>query len=449
LTKNDAEIVGGAARSEQLPSLAYRGWFLFVLILVSASVVGERFMMAVMVGPIKKELLLSDTQIGLAKDMAIALVYIIAVLPLARLADRWSKRKIVAISAAVWSVAVLVCGAAKGFWMLLVGRAAIGLGEGGFTPASQSWIADHFPVRQRATAMAVFLLGASLGNFLGPAVGGWLTHNFGWREAMIYASLPGFVLVPIVWFMLRDIRPGLADNVSEKDAELQPFMATVKQLLAIRTLPLLILSASLNTLITMGLVSWAPAFMERMHDMSPQTAGLQMGGALFLGSVIGHTVGGPLADWLGRRDLRWYIWIVMISGGVAMGIAWFALAAPINLVFPLLGLNMLIGGMSAAPLLAVIAGLAPSRSRSVAVALLMIAINVIGLGLGPVFVGWLSDVLTPAYGKEALGMAMRTVLLVGMPSTILAWFASRNYRLDFERASGSAASMPVAVAAHI
>lgn len=425
-----------ASQGEQLPSLAYRSWLLFVLVLVSASVVGERFMMAVMVGPIKAELKLSDTEIGLAKDLAIAIVYLIAVLPLARLADRWSKRKIVAIAAAVWSIAVLVCGAAKSFWMLLLGRAAIGLGEGGFTPPSQSWISDHFPIRQRATAMAVFLLGASLGNFTGPAVGGWLTQNYGWREAMFFACLPGFLLVPIVWFTLRDVRPGLADNVAKEDAQVQPFIATVKQLLAIKTLPLLILAAALNTLTIMGLVSWAPAFMERSHGMSMQTAGLQMGGALFLGSVIGHSVGGPLSDWLGRKDLRWYVWMGMISGAAAMGIATLALSAPTNAVFPLLGLNMLIGGMSAAPLLAVISGLAPVHSRSVAVALLMIAINAIGLGFGPVFVGWLSDMLTPAYGKEALGIAMRFALLVGIPSTILAWLASRACRADFAKAGG-------------
>jgi MFS family permease len=198
----------------------------------------------------------------------------------------------------------------------------------------------------------------------------------------------------------------------------------------------------------MGIVSWAPAFMERSHGMSAQTAGMQMGGALFLGSVIGHTVGGPLSDWLGRRDLRWYVWMGMIAGAIAMVVAWFALSAPKQAVFPLLGLNMLIGGMSAAPLLAVISGLAPAHSRSVAVALLMIAINVIGLGFGPVFVGWLSDMLTPSYGKEALGMAMRIVLLVGIPSTCLAWFASHYCRGDFERAGGWSAGKPVTTLAH-
>ncbi len=420
----------------QLPSMAYRGWFLFVMTLVSASVVGERYMMAVMVGPIKAELHLSDTQIGMAKDLAIAIVYIIAVIPLARMADRWSKRKIVAIAATVWSLAVLLCGLAKSFPMLVAGRAMIGLGEGGFTPPSQSWIADKFPMKQRATALAIFLLGASIGNFTGPAVGGWLAESYGWRHAMMLASIPGFLLVPVVWFTLRDVPAGLADGHTKEETAIRPFIETVKEIMRIRTLPLLIGAASLNALLTMGLVSWAPAFMERSHGMAARDAGLQMGGALFIGSVIGHTVGGPLADFLGRRDLRWYIWIMVFSGLSATVIGYTLLTGPGEWVFPLFGLNLLLGGLSAAPLMAVIAGLAPAHSRSVAVAILMVCINVVGLGGGPLFVGWLSDMIHPAYGQESLGMAMRWVLIVGAPSFVLAMLASRTCRADFAKAGG-------------
>lgn len=419
-----------------LPSMAYRSWFLFIMTLVSASVVGERYMMAVMVGPIKAELHLSDTQIGMAKDLAIAIVYIIAVIPLARMADRWSKRKIVAIAASVWSLAVLLCGLAKSFPMLVAGRAMIGLGEGGFTPPSQSWIADKFPMKQRATALAIFLLGASLGNFTGPAVGGWLTQTYGWREAMMFASIPGFILVPIVWFTLRDVPAGLADGHTKEETAIRPFMATVKEILSIRTMPLLIGAAALNSLLTMGLVSWAPAFMERSHGMAARDAGLEMGGALFIGSVIGHSVGGPLADFLGRRDLRWYIRIMVFSGLAATVIGYVLLTGPGEWVFPLFGLNLLLGGLSAAPLMAVIAGLAPAHSRSVAVAILMVCINVIGLGGGPLFVGWLSDVLHPAYGDESLRVAMKYVLVVGAPSFVLAMLASRACRADFAQAGG-------------
>lgn len=419
-----------------LPSLAYRGWFLFVMVLVSASVVGERFMMAVMVGPIKRDLGLSDTQMGLVKDLAVTLVYLIAVIPVARLADRWSKRKIVAIACATWTVAVALCGLAKSVWALLLGRAAIGLGEGGFTPPGQSWIADLFPMSQRATALAIFLLGASLGHLSGPGLGGWLTSEYGWRQALLFASLPGLVLVPLVLFTLRDAPRGLADGHSAAELREQPFGESVREILAIRTVPLMIIASSLTALITMGLVSWTPAYMERVHGMSARAAGIGMGSALFLGSVIGHSIGGPLADFLGRRDLRWYVWIQLFSALGSMAIAWTMLTGPAERVFPLLGLNMLIGGLSAAPLLAVISGLAPAHSRSLAVALLMVMINIIGLGGGPLFVGWLSDMLNPAYGAQALGVAMRSVLVVGLPAALLAWLASRACRDDFAR-SGS------------
>lgn len=423
-----------AERQIELPSLAYRSWFLFIMILVSASVISERYMMAVMVGPIKDDLGLSDTQIGLAKDLAVAIIYVIAVVPLARLADRWSKRKMVALAAGVWSVAVLLCGMARNFGLLLVGRASIGLGEGGFTPASQSWIADMFAMKQRATVLALVLLGTSLGTFLGPAVGGWMTEEFGWRHAMMLASIPGFILAPIVLFTLRDVPAGFADGKTADEVATRPFGETLRELMAIKTLPLAIFGAALTTLITMGLISWAPAFMERTHGMSAREAGLQMGGALFLGSVLGHTIGGPLADWLGRKDLRWYIWIQLFSSVVSTIIAAILLTGSKEMVFPLFGLNMLIGGLSAAPLMAVIGGLAPAHSRSVAVALFMVVVNVIGLGGGPLFVGWLSDMLNPSYGVHALGVAMQSVLLVGIPGAILAYLASRTCLGDFERA---------------
>lgn len=428
---NAAHNVAADKPAVALPGMVYRSYFLLIMILLSASVQGERYLMVVLVEPIRKELLLSDTAIAVVKDLAIAVVYVLAVIPLARIADRWSKRKIVAIAAGVWGAAIIVCGLAKSFFVLLIGRAGIGLGEGGFTPPSQSWIADLFPMKQRATALAIFLLGASAGMFLGPAIGGWAADTYGWRNTLIYACIPAFVLAPIVWFTLRDVPPGLADGVHDDPYNDLGFWGTIKQLLKIKTMPPLVIAAALNSLLTIGLVTWAPAFVERTHGMSAQEAGLQMGGALFFGSVIGHTLGGPLADILGLRDLRWYIWTMMLAGAAAAMIGYVLLSGPMEYVFPLLGLNMMIGGMSAAPLLAATATISPTRSRSTAVALLMVSIQVIGLGLGPTLIGLISDVLRPEFGEQSLGIAMKAALLVGIPSTMLAWYAATKCRADF------------------
>ena len=428
MTETERPIV---APGDALPGLGYRSYFLLMMVLVSACVVAERYTLVVMVEPIRHDLHLSDTQIGMVKDFALAIVYILAVIPLAHLSDRMSRKRIVAAAALIWSLSVMLCSAARGFWVMLLGRAGIGLGEGAFTPPSQAWIADLFPPKQRGTALSIFLLGASLGTFAGPALGGWAAHEYGWRNALLLASIPGFVLVPLIWFTLRDVRPGLADgSPAVVNLERRPFRDVARELMSIRTYPLLVVTSGLNALLTVGMVSWAPAFMERTHGMPARVAGLQMGGALFAGSLIGHLCGGPLADLLGRRNLRWYLWIPMASGAGATLVGWLILTGPPGRVFPLFGLQLLMGGLSAAPLMAVVTGLAPVSSRATAVAILMVTINVIGLGGGPVIVGWLSDMLRPAYGEQSLGIAMRWSLLAGIPSTLLAYLASRSYVAD-------------------
>ena len=425
------DVNSDAGPAMELPGMAYRSWFLLIMTLVSASVVAERYMMVVLVEPIRRDLGLSDFAIAMIKDFAIAIVYILAVIPLARVADRWSKRKMVAIAALTWSIAMLICGKAQNVWMLIVGRAGIGLGEGAYTPPSQSWIADLFPVSQRATALAIFLLGASAGQFIGPVFGGWAAEEYSWQTALLMGSIPGFILAPIVWFTLRDVPAGLADGHHRSPPPPMPFVASVKQIWAIPTLPPLIFAAGLNTLLTLGLIGWAPAFMERTHGMSGREIGGQLGLALMIGSAVGHTIGGPLADALGKRDLRWYVWLMVIAGLLSTAVAYAALNGPKDYVLMLFGLNLMIGGMSAAPLMAVIAGLPPAQSRSIAVAILMVAINVIGLGAVPVFVGWLSDMFRPGYGEESLRMAMQAVLLLVIPSTFLSWLASTRVRQDF------------------
>jgi MFS family permease len=419
---------------EELPGLGYRSYFLLIMVLVSACVVAERYILFVLVEPIRRDLHLSDFQIGLVKDFILAIVYVLAVIPLAHLSDRWSRKRIVAIAALTWTVSVAICAFAKGFGTMLLGRAGIGLGEGAFTPPSQAWIADLFPPKQRGTALSIFLLGASIGTFAGPALGGWAAHEYGWRNALLIASIPGLILAPIVWFTLRDVRAGLADGNVANQKDRKRFLDVARELLAIRTFPLLVVAAALNTLMTMGMISWAPAFIERTHGMPARDAGIQMGSALFLGSMIGHLLGGPLADLLGRRNVRWYLWVPMISGAIAMGVGWLILTGPAERVFPLFGLQLLIGGLGAAPMMAVVTGLAPVSSRATAVAILMVVINVIGLGGGPVVVGWLSDLLHPTYGEASLGIAMRWSLLAGIPSTILAYLASRSYKADAEAA---------------
>jgi len=174
--------------------------------------------------------------------------------------------------------------------------------------------------------------------------------------------------------------------------------------------------------------------MARTHGMALADVGKGMGAALFFGSFIGHSLGGPLCDMLIRRDRRWYMWILIVAGVSAALFGYAMLTAPAEWVFPLMFAQFSIGGMSAAPMMAALAALAPARSRATAVTLLMLSINVIGFGLGPFFVGSLSQWLHPIYGEASLGVAMRWTLLVALPSTVCAWIASRRFIADEARA---------------
>ena len=415
-------------------SWASRIRLIALLICASASIVSARYVVFVLVEPMRHDLGLNDKQISAIKDLAFVIAYVFTAVPLGRLADRRSRRGLISIAALLWGLASMVCGGARNFWMLMLGRAGIGVGEAGFSSPAQSLIADTFPPSQRGTAIAIFLLGATLGNWIGPAFGGWAVQAHGWRWAYAAIGVPGLVLAPLIWFTLPDVRRGLSDGLVAARHAPAPFLETARTLFATRSLVMLFLASSLFSLVTMGLVSWLPAFMSRTHHMSAAQAGLQMGGALFFGTLIGHTSGGPMTDWLGRRDQRWYMWVPMLTGALAAAIGLVMLSGPSQFVFPLLFLQFAVGGMSAAPMMAAVAALAPASARGTAVAILLVFINVIGFGLGPFLVATISDLLHPVYGEASLAIAMRWTLLVAVPGALFAWIGSRHFRADEQAA---------------
>lgn len=420
-----------AERSEaELPSFAYRSYILFLTVLVGGVSMLDRQIMSILVEPIRKELRLDDTQIGMLTGLAFAVVYVIASIPAARLADRWSRRNVVAISVAAWSVMTAVCGFAQNFWQLFIARIGVGLGEAGGSAPVQAMISDLFPRRQRGTAFSIYLLGPPLGMGVGLAVGGWALAEHGWRTTMLLAGIPGLILVPLLLFTARDVRAGVADGVTTVQVT-RPFGETMLTLWRIRTLPLLMAASTIQALIGMGMINWVPAFFSRSHHLDPVIVGTRLGGALALGSILGHMLGGPLADLLGRRDIRWHLWVPVLGSLAAAACAATALTTSPDLAFPLLGLQVMLTGLSASPMIAIVTTLAPVWARATSAACLMFIINLVGLGMGPVAIGKLSDLLRPAYGDDSLRMALLVALVFVIPAATLFFLASRQYRKDF------------------
>jgi MFS family permease len=178
------------------------------------------------------------------------------------------------------------------------------------------------------------------------------------------------------------------------------------------------------------MINWVPAFFSRSHGLDPVEVGTRLGGALALGSLLGHIIGGPLADLLGRRDIRWHLWLPVFGSIGSAGVAGIALTGSPDLAFPLLGVQVMLTGLSASPMITICTTIAPIWARATSAACLMFIINLVGLGLGPVAIGWLSDLLRPVYGEESLRLALLGALVFVLPAATLFFLASRRYRQD-------------------
>lgn len=410
-----------------------RSYMLVVLMLVSTMSIIDRRIIEILVQPIKRDLALSDAELGFLGGLPFALVYATLCIPAARLGDRWSRGKVIALAISFWSIMTILCGAAQNLIQLCLARLGVGAGEACGTPSTHALVSDLFPRKGRATAMSLYFLAVPLGTSLGYAVGGWASEAFDWRMAFVIVGIPGLILGPLLWLTFPKVPKGMADGALEDSAP-PPFMATMKQLWAIRTLPYLIIGATLNTFVAAGIQYWVPAFIERTHGVSGAALGTALAAATGTGSLIGHIAGGPLVDLLGQRDVRLQIWFavlcVLTGGACAAG----AFVAPSDYVYLLLGLQIFFHGMFSAPLYAIVTTLAPVASRATAAAMLVFAFNIFGLSLGPWLLGIASTALYPSFGEDSLRLAMLVATSIAIPAAFFYYRASLTYRSDLAAA---------------
>lgn len=433
---------------EMLPSLAYRGYVLLLLIFVAAVAAIDRQILFILVEPIRHEFSLSDKQIGALTGMAFALTFVIASIPIARLADRSSRKVVIGVAVSVWSVMTALSGLAQSFIQLFLARVGVGFGEAGAAAPAQALISDMFPPRQRATAMSLYLMGAPIGIAAGLGLGGWALEHYGWRFVLVCAGVPGILLGPLILLTVRNITKGLADGITKTFAQ-PSLLVTMKALVKIRTLPFLVAGATLQTLLASGLVGWIPAFLQRSHGLSPMVIGGALGAAMGTGSLIGHLVGGPFSDYLSRRDMRWPLWFGACVALVAGGLSLIAFAGPVGIFFPVIGLQIFVSGLFSSPLLSLVVSLPPVWARATMAAAMFMVMQAVGMGVGPAVVGAISDALRPEYGEGSLRIAMMLSLLMAFPAALMFWLASRYYVADHAAAASRLAEdvggAPIAV----
>ncbi len=422
-----------AGRTTDSLSSSRRYYALFVLTLVCTANFFNRQVLTLLLEPIRRELSLNDTQVGFLTGIAFTFVNVTLSIPVARLADRWSRRKVIALAVTVWSAMTIFCGLAQNFVQLFLARMGVGAGQAGGSPPCHALTGDLFPREQRSTAIAILLMSTPLGMALGFLWGGWALADFGWREAFILAGLPGLLIGALVLFSLPEPRKGMADGVR---APLQqpPFGATVRLLWSIRSLRNMTIASMLQTFLQMGLTLWVPSFLMRSYGMSPRTVGTGMALAFGVGLIVGTLVGGRLIDVLGRRDPRWHFWIPTVASLLAATCSVAAFTGPPRDVFLLLGAQIVFGSIFASSMTAIAQSLVPIAVRATTIACVLFVINVVAIGIGPQVMGIVSDLLRASYGEDSLRITLIGSAMSALPAAVFFFLASLTYRSDLAAA---------------
>ncbi len=397
----------------------------------------DRQIVNILAEPIRKDLNLSDTQIGLMTGLAFALFYTVLGLPIARYADKPStdRGRLIAVALAIWSAMTALCGLAQNFAQLLLARIGVGVGEAGCTPAAHSLIADRVPAERRASAMAFYALGIPLGSLLGMVIGGYLADVLGWRKAFMLVGAPGVLLALFVVLLVKDKGRAAAAAAAGKPVHAPESMATtLKSLLSSRTFLILLAAASACSFLSYGKTTWTTIFFQRTHGMTPGEVGFWFGLWGGLAGMLGTFLGGWLADRFGKIDRRHVITAPAIGMAVAVPIAisaYFATDWRIALV--LLMLPTVLNSLYYGPVFSSTQGLVPLRHRAMASAVLLFCQNLIGLGLGPLFFGMLSDFLKPEFGAESVRYVLYGAACLGFVPAVLFWMLRPRLHAELDR----------------
>lgn len=398
----------------------------------------DRQILSILKEPIKQELGLTDTQLGLMGGLAFALLYSTLAVPIAWLADRMSRTWILTAALAVWSGFTMLCGAATGFWSLFLSRVGVGFGEAGGVAPAYSLVSDYFPREQRARALAVYSFGIPLGSALGLLFGGLIAAYIDWRWAFFLVGGAGVLFAPLFKLAVKDPVRGALDGAAETAAAAAPpliapplmappFMAVVRTLLPKPTFWLLAFGASSASVCGYGVAFWLPSFFERSLGLDLAQRSIFYALIQLIGGTAGIWLGGVIADRLGARNRGAYALTPAICFLVALPIFLLAMNSS-SLVWAFLlflvptGLNLAWLG----PVVTAVQHLTPASMRSTTSALFLLVNNLFGIAVGLWLFGFLSDLLAPVHGNESMRWAIYYGSSFWVLAALLLWLASKR-----------------------
>ncbi|MBB1593880.1 MFS transporter [Achromobacter sp. UMC46] len=418
----DATLQQGTRRS-----YAYEWYVVVICMLAYIFSFVDRQILALMIEPIKHDLQLSDTQFSLLHGLAFSLFYAFMGIPIALLADRYSRPKIIAIGVAFWSLATAACGLSRNFAQMFLARIGVGVGEAALSPATYSMLSDMFPREKLGRAVGIYSIGSFIGGGMAFLIGGyvidllksvdtvvvpWIGAMRPWQVTFFIVGLPGLLVALAILLTVRDPqRLGLRRNAAG-DAQKPTLRDTVRFLGRHRgTFFCHYLGFSFYAMVLFALLSWTPAFYMRKFGMSPTDAGYMLGVVVLVANTAGVFCGGWLMDWLakcgyGDAPLRAG---VIGALGMALPAVAFTQVDSLWLSVGLLLPAMFFASFPMPTSTAAMQILPPNQLRAQVSALFLLISNLIGLGLGTTAVALLTDRLF----KQPAAVGQSLSLLIG------------------------------------
>ena len=395
----------------------------------------DRQLLSILAKPIQDELGLTDGQLGRLGGLYFALFYCILGIPVAWLADRGNRVRVLTVACALWSAATIACGMAQNYSQLAIARMSVGVGEAGGVPPSYSIISDYFPATRRGTALGLFNLGPPIGQALGVAFGAKIAAAYDWRLAFVLLGAAGLVAAAVVWGMIREPKRGAMDEqipvtASSQEADVS-FWATLRLFATQPTLTLVSLAAGATQFVTYATMGFTTLFLMREKAMTLNEIAIWYALVLGIGVSAGIFLSGRLIDRFAPRSPQVYGFLPGIA--LAVAVPFFigfvhAPTWPVALAF--LAVPTFLNYFYLTPAVTLVQNAVTARQRTLAGAVLLLVMNLIGLGLGPTWVGAVSDWLRPTHPSNSLQLAFYSLVPFYLLAIALHLALARRLRRD-------------------
>jgi MFS family permease len=444
----------GDDADDEFPARRYAWYAVAVLTVANVSAFIDRQILGLLVAPIRRDLGITDTEMGVLYGLAFAVFYTLLGVPIGRAADRGSRRAIIGIGIAVWSVMTVLCGMARTYEQLLLARFGVGIGEAALAAPALSLIADYFPAPRRATALSVYslgiYLGAGLANLVGGAVLATLNESVpvvwpiigevrAWQSVFVVVGLPGLLVALLMATVGEPVR---RETGQARNAVVIPVREVGRYIAANRrTFLCHNLGYASFALVNFATAAWLPTHLIRTYGWTAARAGITLGTLTITVGVFGVIVGGRVADAMlarGHTDAKLRVGIIAAAGNIVCG-AGYTLAPTATLSVAALVPYNFFASFAFGAAVAAVQEITPNRMRAQAGALFVSALTLIGLGLGPSLVGLLTDRVFGADSAVRYSLLIVTAAGLSAAATLLA-AGLAPYRRSVEyRAAWSAA----------